>query len=60
MWTKAQLEDLKLFGIDVYKLSIADINEEVIKKLYILSSVAEYNEKENFKKEIKRILKPTN
>ena len=59
MWKKSQLEDLSLFGIDVHILSTSEINEEVIKKLYLLSSVAEYNEKENFKKEIKRILRTT-
>ena len=60
MWSKSQLQSLKQFGIEVDKLSILEINEEIIKKLSLYSSVAEYNEKEIFKKEIKRLLKPTN
>ena len=60
MWSKSQLQSLKQFGIEVDKLSILEINEEIIKKLSLYASVAEYNEKEIFKKEIKRLLKPTN
>ena len=60
MWSAKQLEELKIFGIDTDKLNIMEINTEVIKKLHLFASVAEFNEKEQFQKEIKRLLKPTN
>jgi hypothetical protein len=60
MWSVKQLEELKIFGIDTDKLNIIEINAEIIKKLHLFASVAEYNEKEQFQKEIKRLLKPNN
>ena len=60
MWSVKQLEELKIFGIDTDKLNIMEINAEVIKKLHLFASVAEFNEKEQFQREIKRLLKLSN
>jgi hypothetical protein len=60
MWSASQLKELKIFGIDTDKLNIMEINVEILKKLHLFASVAEYNEKEQFQKEIKRLLKPSN
>ena len=60
MFNANQLEELKIFGIETDKLSAEEVNDEIIKKLHLFASVAEYNEKEQFQKEIKRLLKPTN
>lgn len=60
MWNVSEIEELKLFGINTDNQTTEEINTEVLKKLRLLASVAEFNEKEQFQKEIKRLLKPTN
>ena len=60
MWSKSQLEQLKKYGIDTDKLGILDINQEVIAKLELFAEVIEFNEQELFKRELKRVLKPSN
>lgn len=60
MLNKEQLKDIKELGIDVDNLTESEAIDELLKHAHLLALSAEFTEKDFLKREIKRVLKPSN
>ena len=60
MLTKEQVYYIKELGIDTDNLTESESIDELLKTAHHLSLSAEFTEKDFLKREIKRVLKPSN
>ncbi len=59
MWNRYKVKELEKFGININQ-NDDKISEDILEKLSLYSSVAEFTEQDFFKRELKRIQLPTN
>lgn len=55
-----QIEHIKAFGIDTENLTESECIDELLKLAHLYALSAEFTEKDFLKREIKRVLKPSN
>ena len=60
MLTKEQIGYIKELGIDADHLTESEAIDELLKHAHLLALSAEFTEKDFLKREIKRVLKPSN
>ena len=60
MLTKKQIGYIKELGIDADQLTESESIDELLKTAHLLALSAEFTEKDFLKREIKRVLKPSN
>ena len=60
MLTKEQIGYIKELGIDADQLTESESIDELLKTAHLLALLAEFTEKDFLKREIKRVLKPSN
>lgn len=58
--TKKHLKEFEKFGIDVENKTYQECVDEAIKLMYLYFDIAQYNEEDFLRREIKRALKPSN
>lgn len=58
--TTKHLKEFKKFGIDIDNKTYQECVDEAIELMHLYSEVAEYNETDFLRREIKRALKPSN
>ena len=60
MLSREQIQYIKELGIDADQLTESESIDELLKTAHLLALSAEFTEKDFLKREIKRVLKPSN